>query len=183
MADANKKRKSKGGEGTSQEVKPKRTKSGTSSGSQKEISFCRGFHPPTLTETAEALGDSPPVIFQNLLSSKLFSQVPKPTSIDDWLAQYREEGQTFDQFLKETPWISTRKTKYYKGQFQLKGVNLKERYPNGKIYLKPIGDFDCDGCPELKSLADYARVFLSLEVVLLPKVQVLYPKNECKVLF
>ena len=182
MADVNKKRKSKGSERASREAKPKRAKTAASE-SQKEISFCRGFHPPTPAETAEALGDSPPVIFQKSLSSKLFSQVPKPTSIDDWLAQYKEEGQTFDQFLEETPWISTRKTKYYKGQFQWRGATLKEKYPNGKIYLKPIGNFDCDGYPELQSLAEYARMFLSLEVVLLPKVQVLYPENERKVLF
>lgn len=179
MADVSKKRKSKdeGQEG----AKPKRTKSAASK-SQKEISFCRGFHLPTPTEIAEALGNSSPAIFQSLLSSKLFSKVPKPTSIDDWLAQYKEEGQTFDKFLEETPWISSRKTKYFKGKFQTKGGNLKEKYSNGKIYLKPIGNFDCDGCPELESLAEYARVFLSLEVVLLPKVEVLYPKNERKVL-
>jgi hypothetical protein len=47
-------------------------------------------------------------------SFQFFKPIPQPTSIDDWLAQYDEEGQTYKQFLLECPWLSTRKRKSVK---------------------------------------------------------------------
>ena len=66
----------------------------------------------------------------------------RPTSQDDWLAQYAEEGQTFREFLAWNPWLGKRKCHNYRGgDFNSVAGSIKERYPSGKMYLAQIGDF------------------------------------------
>ena len=101
--------------------------------------------------------------------------------MDDWLAQYNEEGQTFKNFFRTCPWISGRKVKYTKQTFTPEGKNIKERYPEGKIYILPIGDFDQSGSdcnPSIDDLKDYTERFYSLTVVVLPAVKLKLPSKK-----
>ena len=144
------------------------------------IKFAKGFHLPTQKETVAACNgsskDTESVAFNTSVHSKFFRPVPPPSCEDDWLAQYNEEGQTFKQFKQECPWLLKRKLKYCKMQFNPKGRTLPEKYPDGIVYLRPIGSMKEEFYQHLSDLADYARKFLCLPVtVLLPGVELKLP--------
>ena len=110
-------------------------------------------------------------------SEGFFSKVPTCTSVDDWLAQYNEEGQSYSQFLLECPWLSNRKRKYIKQTFVPSGRNLPQKYPSGVIYILPLGRFgdsvDATSCsPDISAIVDYTERFLCLPVKQLPAVSV-----------
>ena len=144
------------------------------------VSFAAGFHLPTLKQSRNAIGlSSIPNIFEPGPENAYFQRIPHPNSVDDWLAQYDEEGQTFKNFLRSCPWISGRKVKYTKQTFTPEGKNIKERYPDGKIYILPIGDFDQSDChPGIDDLTDYTERFYSLPVVVLPTVKLKLPSKK-----
>lgn len=146
------------------------------------VSFATGFRLPTLKQSRNAIGLSKiPKIFEPGPENAYFQRIPHPNSVDDWLAQYNEEGQSFKNFLRTCPWISGRKVKYTKQSFIPKGKNLKERYPDGKIYILPIGNFDqtvSDCHPCIDDLADYTERFYSLPVVVLPTVKLKQPSKK-----
>ena len=102
---------------------------------------------------------------------KFFKPVPEPSDIDDWLAQYNEEGQTYTQFINQCPWLSSRKRKYMSQTFTSSGKTLKQKYPNGKVYVVPVGDFDQKGTQFYSGLLEYTSKFLCLPVVSLPEVK------------
>ncbi len=163
---------------------PKVKKSKSGSGKSCGVPFATGFHPPTAKQSARAartfkdekLGRD----FQDCPTAPHFSPIPQPTSIDDWLAQYVEEGQTYTQFLKECPWISHRKVKKCRMLFDPSGSTLSKRYPEGKVYLLPLGKFD-DCAPNFSDLAEYASIFFSLKVEVLPVVHLEVDKLEGQV--
>lgn len=103
---------------------------------------------------------------------EFFKSIPVPTDIDDWLAQYNEEGQTYKQFLDQCPWLSTRKRKYMSQNFQPSGQTLKQKYPNGKVYIVPVGDLDHEGTEFYSDLPEYTSKFLCLPVVSLPEIKI-----------
>ena len=146
------------------------------------MSFAAGFRLPTLKQSKNAIGLSKiPKIFEPGPENAYFQRIPHPNSVDDWLAQYNEEGQTFKNFFRTCPWISGRKVKYTKQTFAPEGKNIKERYPDGKIYILPIGDFDesvsnCNPC--IDDLTDYTERFYSLPVVVLPTVKLKLPSKK-----
>lgn len=146
------------------------------------VSFAAGFRLPTLKQSRNAIGLSKiPKLFEPGPENAHFQRIPHPNSVDDWLAQYNEEGQTCKNFFRTCPWISGRKVKYTKQTFNPKGKNIKERYPDGKIYILPIGDFDqsvsdCNPC--IDDLTDYTERFYSLPVVVLPTVKLKLPSKK-----
>ena len=146
------------------------------------ISFAAGFHLPTPKQSRNAIALSPiPKTFEPGPENAHFQEIPQPNCEDDWLAQYDEEGQSFKSFLRTCPWISGRKVKYTKQTFIPDGNSLKERYPDGKIYIQPLGDFDQtsrDCCPSIEDLADYTECFYALPVVVLPEVKIKLPEKE-----
>lgn len=71
---------------------------------------------------------------------KFFKPIPTPTHIDDWLAQYAPEIQSFDGWRK------------FAGRRKLLTTTKKT------IYLLPIGTFD-DKAPSLDALAEYCNAF------------------------
>ncbi|CAH3136502.1 unnamed protein product, partial [Pocillopora meandrina] len=151
--------------------------------SESEVSFAAGFRLPTLKQSRNAIGLSKiPKIYDPGPESAYFRRIPQPLSEDDWLAQYNEEGQSFKNFLRTCPWISGRKVKYTRQKFISDGKNLKQRYPDGKIYLQPLGDFDqscSNSCnPGIDDLADYTERFYSLPVVVLPAVKLKLPTKK-----
>jgi hypothetical protein len=87
----------------------------------KFVPYASGFKPPNKHRQLKAVGfDGVVPLEYNTGTSpddksfQFFKPIPQPTSIDDWLAQYDEEGQTYKQFLLECPWLSTRKRKSVK---------------------------------------------------------------------
>lgn len=154
------------------------------------VPYARGFHPPSKKKCQEAAICRPDEELpreykdQDTDGEVFFPPVPRPSSIDDWLAQYNEEGQTYSQYLHECPWLSQRKTKYVQSTFNAQGPTLNERYPNCKIYLLPLGDFDSDcAAPEFSELAEYARLFFTLPVVVLPAVKLTVDHSRREVLW
>ena len=150
------------------------------------VPYARGFHPPSKKRRLEAATSCPdeklPAEYQD---DDFFEAIPRPDSIDDWLAQYNEEGQTYTQFIEECPWISTRKRKYMpSSKFDAGAPTLTSRYTDSKIYLLPVGEFDSDrGAPSFAELAEYAQVFYTLPVVVLPAVRLTVDRARRQVLW
>lgn len=149
------------------------------------VLFACGFHRPTPKQSRKAIGVFPiPTILEPGPENLHFREIPSPKCEDDWLAQYNEEGQSFKYFLKTNPWISGRRVKYTKQTFIPDGKNLKERYPDGKIYVQPLGDFDdgnnSDCSPCIHDLADYTERFYALPVVVLPEMKLKIPTKKGK---
>lgn len=146
------------------------------------VPYARGFRPPTpkqrWTAVSARLNEEIPREFQE--EAHLFPPIPQPSSVDDWLAQYNEEGQTYSQFLKECLWFSRRKVKYCRMPFNPAGSTLSEKYPNGKIYLLPLGEFlgAAVDAPSFDNLADYATRFFQQEVQILPAVEILVDREK-----
>jgi hypothetical protein len=65
----------------------------------EEISFKRGFRVPKQSDQLNAIGFSQSesrIPTEYFPFNEFFLPIPKPTDQDDWLAQYKEEGQTFE---------------------------------------------------------------------------------------
>ena len=137
----------------------------------KIVPYAKGFHPRPSDQSLEAIGCGVVPSPELLPTPDHFPAIPDPTSIDDWLAQYNETGQTFKQFLDDCPWLSRRKWKYMKQRFVPSGSNIREKYPDGVICLLPIGRFDDVTAPSSADLAEYVRLFFCLPVQVLPAVE------------
>lgn len=146
------------------------------------IPYARGFKPPTTKQRSKAVGSGLDPEGKKAFAEDeaLFSPISQPTSIDDWLAQYNEEGQTYSKFLGECPWLSKRKVKYCKMSFRPDENTLPGKYPDGKIYILPLGEFD-DASPDFGHLADYAARFFELPVKILPGVELRVDRAQEKV--
>ncbi len=111
-----------------------------------------GFQPPNERERLAAIGStrSPNRQLQKALRpGDAFDPIASPGP-SDWLANHREAGQTFDQFIRGRP-----------------------HRPDGrrnKIYLQPLGDFDPAASPDLGKLQKFAKGFFQLDVHVLPSV-------------
>lgn len=137
------------------------------------INFADKFRLPTPKQSQNAVGSSE--LPNYLKPSDQFQPVPKPTCEIDWLAMYSETGQTFNSFLKTCPWLSGRKIKYAKQRFVPTGINVTEKYPDGLIYIQPLGDFGSVSSPSIEDLSRYAESFFSLPVAVLPSVNLTLP--------
>ena len=177
------------------------------------VPYARGFKVPTAKQRLKAVcsradGDAEVSrLYTDSADAPLFSPIPKPSSIDDWLAQYNEEGQSFADFVKDCPWLSGRKVKYCNMTFRPAGKTLLGKYPDGKIYLLPlevteaasqatplvtalplnasssgqcssIGGGVIPDTPNFSSLADYASKFFGIEVKVLPAVQLCVNRDQ-----
>lgn len=140
------------------------------------VPYAKGFKPPSKTRQVNAIGlDGSIPCELNPASDpsgyEFFKSIPQPTNVNDWLAQYNEEGQTYKQFLSECPWLSTRKRKGSKQNFIPNGKNILERYPNGKIYIAPVGKIDGE-ISYFGELAKFAEIYLGIPVCILPQIEV-----------
>ncbi|XP_021368636.1 uncharacterized protein LOC110460188 [Mizuhopecten yessoensis] len=137
------------------------------------VPYAVGFKVPSDQAKIKAIGSHPIVSELDPQSSngfEFFQPIPQPTNIDDWLAQYDEDGQSYGDYLKQCPWLSTRKLKYMLQQFVSDGKTILEKYPNGKIYLLPLGDFSGENCVNFKTLMDFAQMYLGIPVITLPGI-------------
>ena len=75
------------------------------------VPYAKGFRPPSMRQKEQAIGNWEGLAHL-LAVPEFFANIPRCTSADDWLAQYSEQGQTYDCFLRDCPWLSRRKVKY-----------------------------------------------------------------------
>ncbi|MEN8774551.1 MAG: archaemetzincin [Akkermansiaceae bacterium] len=86
-----------------------------------------------------------------------FSPVPKPGGLD-WLATHKEEGQTYNEFLKSKP-------------------NRPGARGRKFIYLQPVGVFPA-GAPDLEVLKSYLEAYFHPMPVKLAKALILKPTSK-----
>lgn len=154
---------------------------------RKYVPYASGFRPPNKDKQLKAIGfdSGVPLEYHALKHDnfEFFKPVPKPTTKDDWLAQYNEEGQTYKQFLQDCPWISSRKRKSLKQRFVPEGTNILEKYPDGKIYIVPVGKFDGHHYFYFDELAKFAEIYLGVPVSTLPAVDLDVKSKDRKALW
>ncbi len=140
------------------------------------VPYKKGFKPPTPAKCVLAISH-PRLSLTNLPSylkpsNTSFSKLPKPTSVDDWLAQYNEPGQTYATFLRENPWLSSRKLRGLACEFDSTGRTITNRYKGASIYLVPLGDLQSDNsiAPKFTDLIEYVEIFYKLPVKVIDNV-------------
>ena len=143
------------------------------------VPYAKGFKAPSDNDRIQAIGDAainwrefnPNLVLNRF---RFFKPVPRPTDIDDWLAQYAVKGQTFKQYIENCHWLAKNNDR--------NSSLLSE----GKIYLLPIGNFSEDHCVNFEDLAKFCRTYIGLPVIFLSPVlleishdeQVVYWLNE-----
>jgi hypothetical protein len=112
------------------------------------LPWAKGFRPPTEKQTIQAIFvDQKNCCYDamdEILRPDTFQKIPQPTSVDDWLHQYPENAQSAQQFIESNPWLSKRPRKNTKQQFVSSGKFILDKYPQGKIYIVPLGRFPPD---------------------------------------
>ncbi|KAK2143447.1 hypothetical protein LSH36_839g02006 [Paralvinella palmiformis] len=153
------------------------------------IPYARGFRAPSKKVKQKALighGECSSHISKEFADGEHFESVQKCQSIDDWLANVKENGQTYAQFINNCPWLSTRKWRKVNMKFVPSGETIHEKYPDGKIYIIPVGDLTTglnnNLCIlDVDDIIEYCQIFLGLPVVTLPAVSLV--RNNGKVLW
>ncbi|CAF1405609.1 unnamed protein product [Rotaria sordida] len=125
----------------------------------KTISFVRGFRVPTQKDIDEALGND--ASFSNEFKTS-FNSLPNPTNDLDWLANYKEKGQTYRKFLDESPFLDD-------------NYSLKKY-----IYLTLLDNDDLLSLLNIDHLINYTQRFFQMEVKLLPLFTNIYWNNTKK---
>jgi archaemetzincin len=108
------------------------------------------FKPPTSGQRLAAVGSTgglPETLRQALTPDGDFEPIPNPGP-SDWLANHREDGQTFDEYVRSHP-------------------NRPEQ-TRSKIYLQPLGEFPAAESPSLDRLRQFAAAFFMMDVRVLP---------------
>ena len=145
------------------------------SNKRKYVPYVKGFRPPNKKDSiAACLNHSQKKEFAPHTSFKL---IPKCTSQDDWLAQYCDQGQSFFSYIETCPWLSEQEPYYINQSFNPSGRKLRDRYPDGAIYIVPLGEFDSNTSPDFTLLLEYAQIFFDLPVKTLPKVELTVDKK------
>jgi archaemetzincin len=112
------------------------------------------FKPPTSTERLAAIGSTaglPETLRRAFTPTEAFAPIPVPGP-SDWLANHREDGQTYDDFLLSHP-------------------NRPDKSRN-KLYLQPLGEFVAGESPSVEQLQQFASTFFMIEVKVLPALNV-----------
>lgn len=107
------------------------------------------FKPPTASEKLRAIGSTTGLadtLRKALEPGTDFKPISIPKS-GDWLAEHRETGQGFNEFVKSKP-------------------NRPEK-DRKKIYLQPLGQFPDEQVPLVESLKEYAAAYFAIEVKVL----------------
>ena len=131
--------------------------------SNKKIAFARGFKKPSIKTILDVLEEHSEDALEG------FPSLPHPSNPCDWLAGYKEEGQTVASFLSTCPWMGNRKAPRYKGQFKGGKGSLSQRYPNGTLYLVElkVAEDNQQGLLDLPQLAKFCSAYIGLPVSIL----------------
>jgi len=116
------------------------------------VTFAMNFKPPTAAERLSAIGSTkglPEILSKALDPGKDFKPIPTPKP-GDWLAEHRETGQSFDNFVKSKP-------------------NRPDK-TRSKIYLQPLGEFPEGKIAFLERLKEYAAAYFAIKVQVLPSL-------------
>jgi archaemetzincin len=144
----------------------------------RRVPYARGFKPPSTETSRDAITyprqDKLPIH----LEPSSFQAIEPPTSPDDWLAQFNEKGQTYADFMSQCPWLSNRKWKQLKQPFVADGQNIKKKYPNGRMYLLKLGEFDSPVAPNFEDLVQYLEIFYDLPVCVLNGFNLAYSEGK-----
>jgi archaemetzincin len=108
------------------------------------------FTPPNLAQRLAALGPMaglPEMLRRALQPENDFQPMPEPGP-NDWLANFAEAGQTFEQFVQSQPNRPDARRK--------------------KLYLQPLGSFGKTDSPALDQLRDFMAAFFMMDVDVLP---------------
>jgi archaemetzincin len=111
------------------------------------------FTPPNESARLSAIGSTQSLdrtLQRALQPAGFFAPIPPPGS-SDWLANHREDGQTFEQFAR--------------------GTANRPDQTRSKLYLQPLGVFDPAHSPDLKQVQAFAEHFFQLDVQVLPQVE------------
>jgi archaemetzincin len=115
-----------------------------------QIAMAEPENPQVLPSTDSAVGaldDLPAHRARAFQITDHFDPLPPPGP-GDWLAEHPEPGQTFEQFLRARP--------------------HRPDALRSKLYLLPLGEFPPHRSPAINRLREFAAAFFSLEVTLLP---------------
>ena len=118
------------------------------------LSACldRAANTPTFSQTAANKTIEPPENYRKLIKNlEPFFQPPKPPKPDEWLASFREDGQTFEEFINQNPTLPTAQR------------NI--------LYVQPLGKFTAIQHKVITATAEYMQIFFNLPVKLLPDKQ------------
>ena len=63
-------------------------------------------------------------------------------------------------------------------EFRPEGTTLTEKYPNGAIYVLPLGSFDQEASPDFDALVEYAELFFCVPVKKLPTLDLKFEKQD-----
>ena len=113
-------------------------------------SFAIDFTPPNPKQRFAAIGPTfklPAALHAALDTCEDFPPIPAPTAMD-WLADYKEDGQTYQQWLDSKP-------------------NMPDSTRN-VIYLLPLCDMAKANGPPLDKLKEFASAFFAMKVNVLP---------------
>jgi len=137
---------------------------------QKSLSYARGFKVPTKLDIANALGKFDDNSLNYVFNEdfyQTFGSLALPKKPSDWLAQYKEKGQTYMEFLQLSRTLHTPSSSHRKS-----------------IYLTLFGQID-NTIFDIDSLIDYTQRFFQMQVKLInPFIQIQWndEKNQwtCK---
>lgn len=118
------------------------------------VCFAMNFKQPGEKERLKAIGllsELSETLKRAFRADSDFEPVPIPAP-GDWLYEHPESGQTFIDFVNSNPNKPDKKRK--------------------RIYLQPLGDFPRERNPSLEKLKDYASAYFSLEVEILPPLDI-----------
>lgn len=113
-----------------------------------------GFLPPSASRRRAAIGDVSSLartLRSAFAPSAQFDPISMP-SAGDWLAEHKEDGQTFDDYVASAP--------------------NKPDDDRGVIYIVPVGPLSAPGNPSVATLTDYVSRFYQLPVKALPAIAV-----------
>lgn len=125
--------------------------------------FAMNFKVPGKEERIEAIGPISGLrdkLKRTFTPNDDFEPVPVP-SPGDWLYEHHEEGQTFNDFVNSNP--------------------NKPNENRNRIYLQPLGNFPKESSPSVERLKNYTGTFFSLEVEVLPHLNIKEAKLTTRV--
>lgn len=114
--------------------------------SQETNSFTE---PANLAIDAQTSVKIPENLAQSIKAVEPFFQLMGKPQPNEWLATFKEDGQTFEQYINENPTLPTAERK--------------------TLYIQPLGRFDKTQQKTIKLAAEYMQAFFNLPVKLLPE--------------